>query len=278
MFFLMIIGAIVGSFLIMLIPDYYAVGIYDMGGFDRFLLALLGLAPAVIMVSLQCGKYDREADLDEGGPKFLTVTASIVLTLAVIFIEPYGPLSSAISFYLNIFPAIFFFYVLLFDWIFREKLEDHETFLRIGPALVCGIPLLLIIIASYILAPEGTLLPTAIPVPISDFVLPLPALFSALVLLLVLIVPTHSSAYSRPSSTQYAPSRIAGDFYHCSDRAMESYVKKVCREYGYWQLDFVSNKTIYLYGNPDVNLFWKCMYKSTGNAHFVDDGWWVKIS
>ena len=127
-----------------LIPDYYATGVhltenmiltgesYWAGGdMNRFLIAVLGILPAVIMVFLRYGNEYRYY-YEEWPFRLGRIGCCAVVAFASFLVNMLGshngPITHAISFFLNVFTIIFVLYSLVFHGPFKEKLESHEFF------------------------------------------------------------------------------------------------------------------------------------------------------
>lgn len=294
--FLKIAGIVLGvclfGFLFTLIPDYFATEIHldenvimikepywATGDKVRFLIAVFGILPVIISIILRVGKSDRMF-YEEGAFRLGRVGCLISIAVANFFITALGtfngPITHALSFFLNIFAIIYLVYSVIFDGFFREKFSNEFCENALLP-IVSGVALVVIIGLSYILAFKGIWLPQniIIPIEIAGYILPISVYCLAGLIIYELIdhLVSLPSRKSRSRSSRSTPSY--GTFEYCSASQMESFARSACKRLNA-SFDRINGKVIYLNGFVSDKDFWKAMLDVSGKLHSSVDGWWIR--
>ena len=280
--FLKIAGIVLGvcafGFVFMLIPDYWAPekvlseGFWAMGDINRFLIAVFGILPAIIMIILCFGR-DERWHFEEWSYRLGRIACCAVIVVATFLIEMNGPLSNALSFFLNVYVIIYFVYSIVFHGPFKKKFSFDDWAL---PVLEGG-ALVIIVALSYILAPSGVWLPQNITIPISigGIYLPISAYFGVALVIYELIAQLVSLPDQRSHSRGSQNKQKYSDFETISTGDMEFYVKSACKRLGI-SLARIDGKAIYLNGFVSDKEFWKTMLDVSGRTHSNVDGWWIR--
>ena len=287
--FLKIAGIVLGlctfGLIFTLIPDYRAPGtvltegFWAFGDLNRFLIALFGLLPAIVMIVLHYGR-DERWHFEEWPYRLGRISCCAVIAganfVAEMLSASNGPLTHAFSFFLNIFVIIYVLYSLIFCGPFKDKVSN--SFFESYGLPVFSVGALLIIVAlSYILAPSGIWLPQniIIPIPIADYFFPISAYFCAILIVYELIAQLVSLPDQRSHSRGSRKVSNYGNFEYCSAEQMESYAKAACRKLNL-TFERINGKVIYVNGFVSDKEFWGAMLDVSGLMHSNVDGWWVR--